>query len=1071
MNQKKTVVSVFRFIARSNYQGVTESARGRRRLALLAAAILSVAGLAPLAQAQTIMTMKPFQIRMEVPVGFNGTLTNVVPLRIPTNGASGLDGTGTNWIIPNVNVGISGTPAGCTASLVDSGLVNPIGAMPINLNTNNASKSTNLIVQLVFNGNEVSGTTTLTITATGAGLPDATFLMPLEIAKIWNGSANAAQNGAGTWSDSLQWLGGVPGPDDNVVFTDLGTQTNSLVGIGGLVSTNYLTNCVITTSTVISSLRFGQTNGLGTPLTNYHNLYINDGVNLAIAGNDGFKLLRDYTFWTPKINVTIWGTNGTLIQTNENSNFSILTDGANAGGFFTLLDMKNLGNLYLDVNQLQLGDCFAYPNYLCIRTNNYTSGSTLGSSMPNKMNFNWIMARTNFVKAVYSDPYNYTNASLRNYSMLIGRADVTGGSSANDYTVNMGSNNTFYVDSICVGGYASLGSLLQFSNNNSYALFRGTNGGRMSMFVTADAAGATYGSIATNGANTKSVVDFTKGYVDMLVDCFYLSRDRSPRTDTGNGDSQTAFYMNSGIIDANTAILGFQNEGSQTNLSYCYATMVVSNTAVFKVNDTLTLGYTTCAAGSANAGGSSNPDYGQLTIGPGGTVMANNITVGGITKLSGNVSGKANQITMIGNASLIVSNVLGQATANGALGTLSFAGGNNSLTLFIDGSNPLPLVYVTNFTASGTGNKLIIGGIQNLTYPADVVLIAGASSGSSISASSFDAGVTMPAGSGLTGTLSTSGTNTINVHIINRAPNYLLWRAPAGATGTTNWDYTSKVWLDQNTGLMTNFDNPDYVAFDDAAGYATNIIISGATPMTPTAINMTNTALYYMFSGGGNQISAGTLNKYGTGTVEIDDNTGVSVQLNQGVLTGFSPSSVGGVSVASGAAMNYFGAIGGSLNCAGTATSHGSIAGTISVLTGGIVTNSGSVANAIFVLSGGLLVNSGSGSLNNIGTGSSGSPQVASGGTFINGGTIVGDVLFVNGTFEDLGGTSISLNTSFSVGSGGTFIPGGDGIGTSAITTSGGSSFPGAALLTQGSTNIFKVDAELLRAPFCRVLS
>jgi hypothetical protein len=151
------------------------------RLMIAGAALIAASLLSPLAQAQTIMTIKPFQVRVEVPVGSSGTFyVNPCTLRIPTNGASGTDITGTNWIIADVNLSISGTPLGCTASLVDSGLVNPIGAIPINMNTNNGSKSTNLVVKLVFDGTEAGGVTTLAITATGGGLPNDTFLLPLE---------------------------------------------------------------------------------------------------------------------------------------------------------------------------------------------------------------------------------------------------------------------------------------------------------------------------------------------------------------------------------------------------------------------------------------------------------------------------------------------------------------------------------------------------------------------------------------------------------------------------------------------------------------------------------------------------------------------------------------------------------------------------------------------------------------------------------------------------------------------------------------------------------------------------
>src|SRR3954471_12070418 len=104
---------------------LTKVRRSRSRPALATSVMLLLAGLVlPSTQAQTNLTMKPFQVRVEVPVGLNSSyfITNC-NLRVPTNGASGLDGTGTNWVIANVNVSISGAPAGVTASLVNSDLV------------------------------------------------------------------------------------------------------------------------------------------------------------------------------------------------------------------------------------------------------------------------------------------------------------------------------------------------------------------------------------------------------------------------------------------------------------------------------------------------------------------------------------------------------------------------------------------------------------------------------------------------------------------------------------------------------------------------------------------------------------------------------------------------------------------------------------------------------------------------------------------------------------------------------------------------------------------------------------
>jgi hypothetical protein len=1013
----------------------------------MACGVLFAIVLMPLStRAQTNMTIKPFQVRIEVPLGSGGTFyVNPCNLRIPTNGASATDITGTNWLIANVNVSVSGAPSGCTASLVDSGLVNPIGTIPVNLNTGNTAMNTNLIVKLAFDGTQASGTATLTITATGAGLPDDNFQLPLEVAKIWNGSANAAFNGAGSWSDGTQWLGtGAPGPNDNVVFTDVGTQTNSLLN-----GTYFLTNCDIPSSTVISSLRFSQTNGTGSIKTNWQNLYINDGVTLAISGNDGFSLLRDYTYWSLGLmNVSIFGTNGTLIQTNENASFSILSDAQEQ----SLLDMSELGNLQLDVNRLYLSDYQGYPNYSnLVYTNGYTS-TTAGAGKPQKFYQTWKMAVTNYVKAAYVDPFNYTNALSRNYALTLGRNDGSGGGSGPKVETYMGHYNVFNLDGICIGGPSCYGADFQFLNTNSYAIFRNADGvSRMSMFATADLGGQSTdaGDKSKCGGNGPGV-DFTKGYVDMLVDRLYLSLDGTNAT---GGYSQTSgFYVGAGIIDANTAILGYQSQGNTTNAGTCYANVYITNTAVLKVNDTLALGYTTAAIPSPTAA-----SYGVLNIGPGGTVMANNITVGGPAKTSA-----GNKINLNGNASLIVSNGIADATPNGALGTLSLSGGNNSLTLFINGSNPpAPFVYVTNLIASGTENELIIGGVTNIsTFPAYIPLIAGV--GPAISASVFDAGVVMPPG--MHGTLVNSSSNTINLIILNRTPNNLVWRGTPDGSGTASWDYTTKNWLDQSSGLMTNYNDPDIVSFDDTPGYATNINLA-VGPLLPAAIYMTNNSLYYTILNGANQIIGGpVLNKQGTGTLEIDANTTCSVDLNQGTLVGLSTGSIGNASIAAGAVMNFGGSLGGNLVCSGIATSSGSVAGTLTVLGGGVVTNSGTVANSISVKSGGFLYNSGT--LSAPGSGSSGSPQIASGGVLINSGAIgqnLGDnILYVLGTFEDLGGVSDNLTLqSVTVGAGGAFIPGGDGIGSTTINSDGTGTFPGAALFVQGSTNVFKVDPTI----------
>src|ERR1017187_7451076 len=105
--------------------------RKASKLLMAWATVLALCFLSSQAPAQTFVTIKPFQVRMEVPAGLSGTYyINPCSMRAPTNVATSyyLDADGTNyWIIPTITVGVSGATAGCTATLVDSGLVNPIG--------------------------------------------------------------------------------------------------------------------------------------------------------------------------------------------------------------------------------------------------------------------------------------------------------------------------------------------------------------------------------------------------------------------------------------------------------------------------------------------------------------------------------------------------------------------------------------------------------------------------------------------------------------------------------------------------------------------------------------------------------------------------------------------------------------------------------------------------------------------------------------------------------------------------------------------------------------------------------
>src|SRR5207244_9440694 len=124
-----------------------------------------------------------------------------------------------------------------------------------------------------------------------------------------------------------------------------------------------------------------------------------------------------------------------------------------------------------------------------------------------------------------------------------------------------------------------------------------------------------------SGSNDKTTVNLGGGgSVDALVDRLYLSRDR---INSAGQNAQSSLLLGAGTFDVNTAILGYQGEGSHTNTAYCEGTVTVTNTAVFKVNSELVLGYTTAPAAdpTANEDAGNNGTWGRINLGPGGTVM------------------------------------------------------------------------------------------------------------------------------------------------------------------------------------------------------------------------------------------------------------------------------------------------------------------------------------------------------------------------------------------------------------------------------------------------------------------
>ena len=965
------------------------------RLMLVAVALTTI--LAQSAQAQTARFRSPVH-RVTVPLNYNGSFvfTNICTV-------SGL--------VNPAELTITGLPAGATATITATN-----GALPLGLNSLPSTLiTTNLLITLTLNGTVAQGLYPLNLNASSGATNNWAF--DLQVASMWSG-ANYLAGINTNWNDGGNWVSGAaPGANDDVVF-----------GQSGATNANTITNVSITSSTVISSLRFSQTNSTFKHFT----LQLDPGVTLGVGGAKGFSVMKDVLNSLTGLggmNVTMRGESATLAVTNPAANVLIgMADNGQAGS----LDLTSLGAFVTDVNQFALGDYYFFPNY-----RNYNAQNSYGGT-PRQFLASMNMARTNVIKARYADPFNSTNADERHFSFSYLNTEIAGSTTVQN--LNFGISNVFYVDSINFGGGNSRGNAqfnTIFAASNPIAIFRGTNGGRMSVFAIADGAGTN-----TSQTSPNNNVSFLQGTVDILADRFYIGRDRKLIPAGQNPSYVGNFFMGKGAVDAKTVILGYR-EYNQTNaplgqvsLGYCVGRITVSNTAVFKASESIWLGSTVANHPNEESTGG-NTDQGQISLINGGQLFANTILVGGPAY----GYSRNNMIFVTNGSSITVSNRI--AGPDQSLDFMTFANGS-TLSLTLNATNTLASVYATNFNMVGS-NSLVITAIKNpgsLVNGLQIPLFK-RSAGGAPNFTVFNL-------SGVNGQVVTDGgdPNQQNFQVILNTPKNLIWKGYSSAT----WDNTTANWLDTVTLLHTNFAAGDSVKFDDSASQFSISLDSGSV-ILPGSIAMANTNNGYTINntGGGSIIGSATLTKTGTNGLVVDGPTSVSVVLNAGSLSG--SGSLASATINSGAEMNFTGSIGGNLTVAGIATSSGTVNGVLLVQNGGVVTNVGTMNSTFAVGSGGLLVNNPFGNFANIGLSS-----VSAGAVMVNRGSITGQGFDVSGTFKDTGEGVTTLKGTLTANAGSLIIPGGDGIGTTTVLSGSAAGFPGRVLLALGSTNILKVD-------------
>ncbi len=822
-------------------------------------------------------------------------------------------------------------------------------------------------VSYTFSANDFTETTTGTLTLNTTDVPEgehvlkveasggatATFLLTLQSGHVWSGADTIDAN----WSTGGNWVGGaVPGASSDVLFTDLGGQ-------GSVV-----TNSIVDVDTEIASLRFSPANSGST----FHTLLVQPNHALAVTGEKGLKMLRDYTDIGQDMTVTIAGQEGTVIVSNAAANIALLVDNQRKH----TLDMSGLGTFIADVNRVGLGDYRLYPNYDNLRANGF--GGTAPYLIPRRFIPTVRLARTNIIRAVHVDPNDYMDPVERHYSLTLGNNEV--GTTADCY-LYLGISNVFNMDSLCLiqssaqGDPGSGGILFNsaFSVDNPVAVFRGTDGGRMSVLALADAAG-----VGPSGTASKAIVNLSGGAIDAFVDKLYLARDRTDSSD--NASAEATLTIAKGVLDANTAILGFQGNGNNQNVGggnprgYCRGTMNVNADALFVVNSELELGHTTADPGDIRQ---AELGYGRLSITGGGEVRANTITVGGVTKVSGG-PGTENSITISGDGSvLVLTNTLGEPTPAGAkLGILTISTGGTLALASVNAA--APSVHVKNLMASG-------GFIEILSVPA-------AGTYPLISYDSAAPNLTLKLPEGFYGyVVDNAGNKTIDAVISTAAPKTVLWRGNISG----DWDTTTLNWVDAATLTATNFTNGDAVVFDDdVTGSVTVNVVGTVVPAAGTTFN--NSVRNYTLTGGTIAGTAATV-KTGAADITFEAIHAPPLTVSNGTFI-----------------VNPPGILNGGLTSHSLAENKGTINGPVSIQAGSFV-NSGTVSTApgtMTIAANTTITNLAPATMNVAG----GNWSVAAGATLANFGTINNQVgrLNIDGTLMGTGIVADATGTAIS---------------------------------------------------------
>jgi fibronectin-binding autotransporter adhesin len=668
--------------------------------------------------------------------------------------------------------------------------------------------------------------------------------------------------GAGSdfyWNTAANWdAAGVPIPTSLVVFTNYGATGLPGTNGSGAMGTP---NIAITNDTTIGQLWFVNTNSVVTGPQQYHTIGLDPGVTLTVSNvptgmpapaniiqacsQGGFTT----QFGVQNGNVdqvdyaTIQGGAGSrlrVICTNAitiygQANIFVSQGSAGLAAYPTI----DPCNSYLDLSGLDYFE--GYLNHICVAAD--PQSAPLGYYF-HRATGTMYLAKTNKIVLWSVGNAPSGGPSTGTPGIMLGwTAQNNAGGLGRVGALYLGITNEIYCTTgIGVGGRNSSG-WMGFNPSNapgiSVAYFRNRAGlnpgtGRQNLWAIGHRM-----NVNAGGAGIQGILDLSGGKVDALVDQLQIGRANSLAT-------WGSVYLGAGTVDANSLQLGYQEtSGGPAG----QGTLIVSNSAVLKINTSAVLGFIT---GSPVAG---QQYFGILSILDGGTVAANAapFTCG---------VGSSNSISVVNGSSLAVASI---GTAAAPLTYLTvWNNGTLTVDMGLNGNPSSAPIQVSTLDSAGTNTINMLGYALSVGQFPLIKYTTWLHDDSQATCTNFVLGSVSPGKTMyITNNLANSS---IDVVITSSDIGLLTWDGQTNGAPIGNWDISvTPNWKGGNYYSQLSVVG-DPVVFDDTASGTTTVTLMA--DLSPVSVLVNNSAKSYNFDGNG-VIKFGPFVKDGPGLLTL----------------------------------------------------------------------------------------------------------------------------------------------------------------------------------------------------------